>query len=60
MENGVKSRYIVGLIRKDMKGSSGQYVTMDELMEILESRGTVKEKVIDDDVEGSLLNLISL
>jgi hypothetical protein len=62
MESGVRSRYIVNLIKKDMEGSKIQYVTREELMEILESYSPAKENSINDDsfVEKSIIGVINL
>jgi formylmethanofuran dehydrogenase subunit A len=55
MDDGLKSRYVVDLIKKDM-GKEKVYVTKDEVLEMIKGI-----KVIDDDseVRDSLRGLLS-
>ena len=58
MESGIRSKYVVDLIKKDM-GKSSVYVTRDEVIEMIKGIKIDKESSEDREVKNSLLGLLS-
>jgi hypothetical protein len=57
MDDGTKSRYVVDLIRKDMKKGSKEYVTREEVMEMIKGLKVDSE---DTEVKNSLMGTLNL